>query len=87
MKHRFVLLLAILGFGALISALVFSRDNKLQYQTHSQAEAIELAPSIQTLAEAPTPAAEAPAPSKPESKPEAGKQQNLPETAAAKAKG
>jgi hypothetical protein len=81
MKHRFVLLLAVLGFGTLVCALLFSRDNKLQYQTRSQGDATGLAPSIETLAEAPAPAAAAEAP-----KPEAAKQQALPKTTAAKAK-
>jgi hypothetical protein len=97
MKHRFVLLLAILGFGTLVCALIFSRDNKLQYQAGQKAPAEAavssmpanapgLSPTIETLSEVPAPAAEAPAPSKAEPRPEADKQP-LPKATAAKAKG
>lgn len=97
MKHKFVLLLAILGFGTLISALVFSRDNKLQYQNRQQAPASAevstmpanapgLSPTIETLAEVPAPAAAAPgAEAATAPTPEAPK--TAPKTVAAKAKG
>ena len=85
MKHKFVLLCAILGCGALICALVFSRDNKLQYQKHQQAPATAeaapvpgLAPNLAPLAETPAPV---PAPAA-EAAPQAA-----PKTVAAKAKG
>ena len=89
MKNRLALLLAVLGVGALLSALVFSRDNKLQYQTQQQAPAAAeaaaapgLSPTIETLAEVPAPAAAAAPAPKPETT-----QPSLPKTAAAKAKG
>ena len=95
MKNRFVLLFAVLGFATLICVLLFSRDNKLRYQTREQVPASEvsavpanaagLSPTIETLAEVPaSPVVAAPASAAP--KPEASKQLSS-KTEAAKAKG
>ena len=96
MKNRFALLFAVLGFATIVCVLLFSRDNKLQYQNHMPspsaaevspvpANASGLSPTIQTLAETPTPVPEA-TPSHAPAKPEAEKQP-LPKAEAAKAKG
>ncbi|HET6329263.1 MAG TPA: hypothetical protein VFF76_00610 [Holophagaceae bacterium] len=89
MKHKFVLLLAILGFGTLVCVLLFSRDNKLQYQQHQQVPATAdaspaqgLTPNLEPLADAPAPAVEAvPAAAKSDAA-----TQPPPKTVAAKAK-
>ena len=96
MKNRFALLFAVLGFATIVCALLFSRDNKLQYQNHMPppsaaevspvpANASALSPTIQTLAETPAPvpgAASAQTPTKPEAE-----NKPLPKAEAAKAKG
>ena len=92
MKNRLALLVAVLGFGTLVTVLLLSRDTKLQYQNQPKAPAAAesaaapaLSPTIETLAEVPAAAPEAaPAPEAP--KPQPGKTP-LPKTAAAKAKG
>ncbi|HET8901511.1 MAG TPA: hypothetical protein VFM84_06195 [Holophagaceae bacterium] len=86
MKHKFALLLAILGFGTLVCVLLFSRDNKLQYQTRPQAPATAEATPVSGLAPNLEPLAEAPVPAPAESvKPEPAAQP-VPTPAAAKAK-
>ena len=84
MKHKFALLLAILGFGTLVCVLLFSRDNKLQYQTRPQTPAAvetSLAPNLEPLAEAPAPVSTPAEAAKPEAAPPP-----VPKPAAAKAK-
>ena len=70
--NPFARLFAVLGFAALVGALLFSRDNKLSHRVTPPSQAApdsQLYSSIESLADAPAPAPQA-APAKADAQPE-----------------